>query len=164
MNTWKPIAAALIIFAAGVITGGLTVNLRRSTATFNASAASRPSRPERAEAINPSRAGHPPLAEGQLRELSQRIGRSLSLTRDQRERIQAILKETQNRMRSLADEMVPRTREELRHMRERIREELSPEQRRQFEEMYRAREGRQRRLDPLLTPPAVRTNEGAPPL
>ena len=76
MNTWKPILAALVIFAAGVVTGGLTVNLRKQPAAKKPVAMPR---------------------EGQLRELSRRMQAELDLTPEQRKKFAEIMKQHDDR-------------------------------------------------------------------
>jgi hypothetical protein len=129
VSTWKPILAALVIFGAGVVTGGLTVQLRGPRPV-----------PPRADPGDPGRRpAFGQRSELQLREIARRMENQLDLTRDQRERVMSIVRDTQNRMRGILDEVAPRTREEFRQMREKIRAELAPEQRRRFEEIFRAR-------------------------
>ena len=138
VSAWKPILAALVIFAAGVVTGGLTVGWRR-------------------QAVGPR---WPGSTQGQVRpwpaqrlgaqqgELFRRMEKHLDLTAAQRQRLEAIVKESQERIRALAEDVAPQTRGELRRMRERIREELTPEQRRKFEKLdegLRQREGAPKR-------------------
>ena len=134
MNAWKPILAALVIFAAGVVTGGLTASLRRPAAGLRWTATgSEPTRPWLMQRLA-----------GQQGELFRRMERQLDLTTEQRQRVEAIVKETQERIRLLAEDLAPRTRQELRRMREKIREELTPQQRRKFEKLdegLRQREG-----------------------
>jgi len=123
VNTWKPILAALVIFAAGVVTGGLTLRLAM------------PSR-------NPvTRAGLPPLGVRgeQRRDLLDRMARELYLGPDQRERIDQILRESQERTRLLWESIAPQARAEQRRVRERIREELQPDQRSKFDESFKMR-------------------------
>ena len=136
MNAWKPIVAALVIFAAGVVTGGLTVNLRRFPGPV----------PPPARGLEP-RMGLAQRWEGQIRDLAGRMERELNLTAEQRERIAAIVRDSQRRIKDVVDEITPRARDEMRQMRERIRQELTPEQRRQFESLPRMREDWRRRMD-----------------
>jgi Spy/CpxP family protein refolding chaperone len=130
VNAWKPILAALLIFAAGVVTGGLTVRLKSQA----------PNRPDRLPTQGSDRIWPARRAEADVRDLSQRLQGRLKLTPHQRERIEGIVKESRERMRSIAEDMAPKTREEFRQMRERIREELTPEQRKDFEEVFRQRD------------------------
>jgi len=146
VNTWKPILAALVIFAAGVVTGGLTVNLRKQ-----------PARPRGAVAAKK------PVAmprEGQLRELSRRMQAELDLTPEQRERIEAIIHDSQERVKALRDEVGQKTSEEFREMRQKIRSELTPEQRRKFAEImqrYDERKKPDERTARPSPPPAEKT-------
>ena len=134
MSAWKPILAALVIFAAGVVTGGLTVGLRRQPVGPRWATSSpdlpRPWLTQRLAA--------------QQGDLFRRMEKHLELTPEQRQRLEAIVRESQERIRALADDLAPQTRGELRRMREKIREELTPEQRRKFEKLdegLRQREG-----------------------
>lgn len=142
MSTWKPILAALVIFAAGVVTGGLTVKLRRL-----------PTPPQPGQRVSDARPWPAQRWDGQIRDLSKRMEKHLDLTPEQRDRVESIVRDTQKRMKSILDEVAPGTRDEFRQMRQRIREELTPEQRKKFEELFK-----ERRLE-KSTPSA----ESAPP-
>ena len=129
MKMWKPILAALVIFTAGVVTGGLTLDLKRPT--WKQTAGQRPE------------AGRKPYVSGrwdiQLRDILKRMEEQLNLTPDQRVRVTGIVRETQGRMKALWEDIAPKTREEMKQMRERIRAELSLEQRKRFEEIFKQR-------------------------
>ena len=148
VNAWKPILAALVIFAAGVLTGGLTVGLRRPAVGPRWPASGQGLvRPWPAQRLG-----------AQQGELFRRMEKQLDLTAAQRQRLEAIVKESQERIRTLAEDVAPQTRGELRRMRERIREELTPEQQRKFEKLdegLRQREGgpkRGERPSPAASP------------
>ncbi len=130
MNTWKPILAALVIFAAGVVTGGLTVNLRKP-------AAKKPVAMPR---------------EGQLRELSRRMQAELDLTPEQRGRIETIIHDSQDRVKLLREEVGQKTSEEFREMRQKIRDELTPEQRKKFAEIMKQHDDRNKRDERTARP------------
>jgi len=133
VNAWKPILAALVIFAAGVVTGGLTVTLRQ---------------PRLAHPASTQVKRQPTLArEGPLRELSRRMQKELELTPMQLEHIESIIHESQERMKSLRDEVSQKIGEESREMRQRIRNELSAEQRRKFTEILKQHDERNKRDD-----------------
>ena len=141
MNTWKPILAALVIFAAGVVTGGLTVNLRKQ-----------PARPKGTVV-----AKKPVAMLRELRELSRRMQAELDLTPEQRERIEAIIHDSQERVKTLRDEIGQK---EFREMRQKIRSELTPEQRKKFAELmqrYDERKKRDERTARPSPPPAEKT-------
>ena len=131
MNTWKPILAALVIFAAGVVTGGLTVNLRKQPAAKKPVAMPR---------------------EGQLRELSRRMQAELDLTPEQRGRIETIIHDSQERVKTLRDEVGQKTSEEFREMRQKIRDELTPEQRKKFAEIMKQHDDRNKRDERTARP------------
>jgi hypothetical protein len=123
VNAWKAICAALVIFAAGVVTGGLTVSVRPPV-----------------EPPVPSASNVPALILPQHRvEYLRRLQRQLDLTPPQHSRIESLLKESQERMRKAWEPIAPAAREEARQVRRQIVEELTPEQRKKFEEMTRAR-------------------------
>jgi Spy/CpxP family protein refolding chaperone len=141
VNAWKPILAALVIFAAGVVTGGLTVQIRQP-------------RP----ATDP--AGNAPIRkvpamprEAQLRELSRRMQAELDLAPEQRDRIEAIVRDSQERMKSVRDEVGKKIGEEFREMRQKIRGELTPDQRRKFAEIMKQHDERDKRDDRSSRPP-----------
>jgi Spy/CpxP family protein refolding chaperone len=132
--------AAILIFAAGVATGGLTVQLRRLVHPRPASSAT---------AAAPWLLQRPEL---QVRMLSQRMTRQLDLTADQRERLEIIVRESQGRMRGVAEEVAPRTRAEFQRLRQQIHEILNPDQRAKFDKLYQRREAGHRRGDRSAPP------------
>jgi Spy/CpxP family protein refolding chaperone len=141
VNNWKPILAALVIFAAGVVTGGLTVKLRQPSAQPRA---------------NPVRRTSPIPRETQLRDLSRRMQKELDLTPEQRERIEIIIHASQDQMKAFSDQVGPKIRDEFREMRQKVRGELSPEQRKKFENLMKQHDERNKREEPGLhqAPPA----------
>ena len=126
MSPWKVILATVIIFAAGVITGGVLVH--------------RVKRGERPRPI-------PQMARPQQeiaptpwfvrREFLERMDRNLNLSREQYDRIAKILQESQERTRQVFKRVGPEIQEELRHVRREIRGQLTPEQAEKFEELQR---------------------------
>jgi hypothetical protein len=130
VKAWRAIVAALVIFAAGVVTGGLTVRLK------------------------PIEVSSPPASintntPGPLRprgDLLERMQRQLYLTPVQRERIEVILRDNHDRMKQLWDSIAPQAQAEHRRAHDLIRAELTPEQRARFEELVKLR-GPNRSLD-----------------
>jgi Spy/CpxP family protein refolding chaperone len=136
VKEWKVIVATLVIFGAGLVTGALVVNLTQ-----------RSMRP-----VGPPRSFASPIqgrfqGAEQRDEYLHRMQVQLNLSPDQRQRIEAILRESQQRSRALWESIEPRMREEVKKTRDRIREHLTPEQRQKFEEMSRARPPMSRRPD-----------------
>ena len=88
VNAWKPILAAIVIFAAGVVTGGLVLDVatpqpaRAFPRTFN---------PDRGHHGAEHRLGS--RMEGQLNWLMRRIPRALKLTDEQTAKVEAAFKE-----------------------------------------------------------------------
>ena len=137
MSTWKVILATIVIFTAGMLTGGVMIH----------QFAKRPSPP-------------PPFQPMVLRkEFLGRMDRELALTRQQREHIEKIMTESQERTRLLWELVGPEMRDEMRLVREEIREQLRPEQLAKFEEiMQRPR----RPMEP--DPRRPRNSKGPTPL
>ncbi len=126
MNSWKVILATMVIFATGVVTGGLLVyhvdvrapHVKRPGAT----------------------AARPPAAPsaGVMRvEFLRRAQKELDLTPEQRERIDKIIKDSQERTRKIMEPV-------LQHTRQEFIEVLTPEQRAKFEEMVKQQQQRWR--------------------
>jgi Spy/CpxP family protein refolding chaperone len=140
VNAWKPILAALVIFAAGVVTGGLTIHIREPRLApspgTNAPVRKVPAMPR----------------EAQLRELSRRMQAELDLAPEQRDRIEAIVRDSQERMKSVRDEVGKKIGEEFREMRQKIRGELTPDQRRKFAEIMKQHDERDKREDRTALP------------
>jgi Spy/CpxP family protein refolding chaperone len=122
----------MVIFGAGVITGGLLVHhsdrvsglkhLRPAAGVAKASAAS---------------------AGGQRFEFLRRAQRDLDLSPEQKDRVDHILKESQERTRHIMEPIAPELRDELQRTKEKFRDILTPAQRARFDElMKRPREHR----------------------
>src|SRR5207245_10200637 len=120
VNAWKPILAALVIFAAGVVTGGLTVQIRQPRPAPNPGGTA----PIRKVPAMPR--------EAQLRELSRRMQAELDLAPGQRNSIETIVRDSQERMKAVRDEVGKKVGEEFREMLHKIRSELTPDQRKKF--------------------------------
>lgn len=128
VSPWKVILATLVIFVAGLITGGVAVK----------KLALRP----------PSRSGwstremNAALPAWVREDFVRRMSIELNLTSQQTERITKTVRESQERIRELYSLIGPEMREELDYVRESIRSELTPEQAGRFDEIRE----RQRRV------------------
>jgi len=129
VNNWKVIFATVVIFGAGVITGGLLVNYvehshpktaRHSTATVEVHPAVTNQSVRLADVVK----SRPP--EVLSKQYLQRLDENLHLAPDQHEAIQKIISEGQNQMRKV-----------LQDARLEIREILTPDQRQQFDELMK---------------------------
>ena len=126
----------MVIFGAGVVTGGLLVGLARGPA--------QPDHPS-AHARTP-----PATSVGSMRlEFLRRAQRDLELTADQREHINRILRESQERIRAITEPINPQIREELKRTRADFVQVLTPEQRKRFNEMAREQQQQQQRAREL---------------
>jgi Spy/CpxP family protein refolding chaperone len=130
VNTWKVIFATLVIFGAGVITGGLLVAHSEHL---------RPRRPQ--HSATPGRATQPSLAGGMKFEFLRRVEHDLNLTAEQRARVDQILSQSQERTRGLMREEVQKTKDQF-------REVLTPEQRTRFDELLKQQRARDQRHAP----------------
>lgn len=133
MNAWKVILATLVIYSAGLITGGLLVRQGRPFMPP-------PQRPPFTPREEPF-ASHPMLQERFLEQMRVR----LDLTPEQFARLKTIFAESRERTRIITDLVRPEMQAEIQHVRKRIHDELTPEQRRRFEELMR---NRRQRVDP----------------
>lgn len=150
MNSWKVILATLVIFGAGVITGGLLV-------TYSESVLRHPNNKPGDKHQQPQpgvwRDNLPLIPPNVLlrRDFVERLDRELKLTAEQREHIEKIVSEGQEHMKELSQRIEPQARVQLATTRERIRSELTAEQQVQFTELLKRRPG-----------PARGTNAPAP--
>ena len=135
MNTWKVILATMVIFAAGVVTGGLLVRHVESRYFVHRRPAAVPRGPQ---ASSPG---------GMRLEFLRRAQRELGLSSAQQERIDKILKESQDRTRN-------KIREELQRTRNEFREVLTPEQQLRFEELTKRQQHQRDQRRPIPAPPA----------
>jgi hypothetical protein len=131
VNYWKVILATVVIFGAGVVTGGLLVHLARMPVPPpKAPASGRPAEPASAGA-------------GTRLEFLRRAQRELELTADQRDRLSKILHESQERTKQIMEPVTPQIREELRRTRAEFVEALTPAQRIRFNELARQQQQQQ---------------------
>jgi hypothetical protein len=127
VNSLKVIFATLVIFAAGVISGGL---MFRQMQGVKASSAP----PAPVVTTNVAAAVH-----AQRLDLLKRMSHQLTLSSEQKEHIEKIMQESQEHMKAFRDDLSVKTRDEIKHAREQVRAELSREQRRKFDELLRNR-------------------------
>jgi uncharacterized membrane protein len=129
MNNWKVIFATVVIFGAGVLTGGLLVNyVQHSNYRGPHKAAAIPAShaPVTNVVARPVENEKPRLPEVLSRQFLQQLDESLRLAPEQREAIQKIISEGQNQMRKAVQDA-----------RLEIREVLTPDQRTQFDDLVK---------------------------
>ncbi len=168
MNVWKIVLATLVIFGAGVITGGLLVNYTSHDVPHQRDSDRReipfrggdfPGGVRDLRLPNPNS----PQAQVLQREFLQRLDHELRLTPEQRERIGRIIAEGQERNRQLWDGLAPQLRREMQETKEQIRAQLTPEQKVRYEELMKPRLPLPRRSGEAPPPERRRPlREGAP--
>ncbi|MGA2242233.1 MAG: hypothetical protein ABSH11_09360 [Verrucomicrobiota bacterium] len=137
MNSWKIILAALVIFGAGVITGGLLVH------HVNGRPPSHVEPPSAGPNTHPPADNHgptpppevplPQLAERLSKDFVHQLDKSLHLTPKQRDTIAKIVVAGQERNHELWTNVAPQMRKVMQDVNQQIRVELTPEQVKQFE-------------------------------
>ena len=147
MNYWKVILATVVIFGAGVFTGGLLVNAiqhshpknnnrRQSTngeAHPSAEAHESPARTNNLPILS-----HPPRPPEILGDnFVQQLDDKLQLTPDQRAAIQKIIADGQERNHSIWTNSSAQMRAVIQDVRHRVREVLTADQQKQFEELMK---------------------------
>jgi Spy/CpxP family protein refolding chaperone len=132
VNNWKVIPtivfATVLIFGAGVFTGGILVNLvkpshGKKNSHLEVAAVTNSASPMPTNAVTKSNARLPEILS---RPFLQRLDEELHLAPDEREAIQKIINEGQNQMRKV-----------IQDSRLEIRELLTPEQRKQFDDLVK---------------------------
>ena len=141
MNSWKIILATVVIFGAGVITGGLLVNHVKDKPPGDAEppvpgANIRPSADNHGSA-RPPEVPLPRLAERLSKEFVHRLNDALRLTPEQRDAIAKIVAEGQERNHVIWTNVAPQMRKVMQDVNQQIRAELTPEQVKQFEELMK---------------------------
>jgi len=124
VNTWKVILATMVIFGAGVVTGGLLVRQTILTHPLK----------QHSNVINRSI----PSAPGVTRvEFLRRAERELDLTAGQRAQTDKIISDSQERIKKVMEPVSPKIRDELNQTKDRFRALLTPEQQARFDEMLK---------------------------
>jgi hypothetical protein len=143
MNSWKIILAAVVIFGAGVMTGGLLVNYTepshpKEIQLLSAEGNSHPQANNR-DHDQPGRQDLPKPRVPELlgKQFVQQLDNTLHLTPEQRAAIAKIVADGQERNREIWTNVAPQMHKMLQDVRQQIREQLTAEQRKQFEELLK---------------------------
>ena len=126
MSSWKVIFATLVIFAAGLVVGGLVVNKTGGTAPATP-------RPPGAPSGTPT--------QFRLQSLLGRMHRELALTPDQETQIRNIIYASQERASELWKPVAQEMGKETQDACEQIRSVLTPEQQVKFDNLPKSRPG-----------------------
>jgi hypothetical protein len=151
VNSWKVILATVVIFGAGVFTGGLLVNSIQHSHPKN-----NHRQPANEEARSPAEAHETQSRTNSLVNLPrprppeilgdkfvQQLDDALQLTPDQRASIQKIITDGQERNHSIWTNNSAQMREVIQDVRHRVRELLTADQQKQFEELMKRAPRRQ---------------------
>lgn len=156
MNYWKVILATIVIFGAGVITGGLLVNhvARPSRSLFAFRPAARPGSPARTPYENVPPEVRPEILKTNFVQL---LNDNLDLSQKQREQIRKIIAQAQQNTHDLWKLVAPQFQLVWRDTRQQIRDVLTPQQQREFEFLMRQQHV-------LRRSPSTNEPPGMPPL
>jgi hypothetical protein len=132
VKIWSVVIAVMLIFGAGVVTGGLLVRTR-VTQTLP------PAQPQamgvQATPVTPASV----VAPGR-QQFVQRVRRELDLTPQQSAQVDQIMRDSHKRMQKLYEPMTPQAREETRRVRQEIQAILTAQQKRAFNEKFKRRQ------------------------
>jgi hypothetical protein len=138
MNSWRVIPAVLVIFGAGVLTGGLLVNYTAHGHRENVRLPFWRSH----QHPQPDEHGQPPgdLAGPRSPEMWRKdfighLDEALKLTPGQHAAISKIIADGQEQNHEIWTNVAPKMRQEMEQVHQRIRAELTPDQQKQFEAM-----------------------------
>lgn len=143
----------MLIFAAGVVTGGLLVRTR----VVEIAPAPQSNAPATA-ATSPVGA----LAPGR-QAFVQRVRSELDLTPEQSKQVDRIMRESHKRMIKVYEPVAPEAREETRRVRQEIMALLTPEQKKKFNESVKRRQ-RDREMTEQRGAPPAQSNTFASPV
>jgi hypothetical protein len=140
VNYWKVILATVVIFGAGVLTGGLLVNYvdhphGKNSHHSQANADAHP--PENHDQPHSQDIPPPRLAETMGKRFVQQLNDMLHLTPEQRVKIEKIIAEGQERNHEIWTNVAPKMRAVMQEVNQQIRAELTPEQLKPFEELLK---------------------------
>jgi len=162
MNSWKIILAIVVIFGAGVLTGGLLVNYAeppqsRDVQRQSDEGTSQPQTNGRNhDQSRPQDLPRPRPPEMLGRQFVQQLDKALRLTPEQHAAIAKIVADGQERNHEIWTNVAPQMHKVLQDVRQQIREQLTPEQRKQFEELlkkFRPAGRRPQPPEPPIMPP-----------
>ena len=150
MNSWNLILATVVIFGAGVITGGMLVD--HSIQPPAKSSQPPPVVPVVTPAGTPSVTNNPPVARSVVRSVDllnlkqpemfthdfvQKLDDRLQLTPVQRDAIQKIMAAGQEQIHGIVTNCTGQYHQEMQEVRQHIREQLNPDQLKEFEKLLK---------------------------
>lgn len=163
MNSWKVILAVIVIFGAGVITGGLLVGhySDEEKQAARASIMDNPTRPENRD-HNHDYPPPPPLVKNLNKQFVQQMSQTLKLSAEQRTNILKIVTEGQEKNHALWTNVAPAMRKVMRDVHQQIQEVLTESQRKQFEQMMKHPPKKPEKSTNAPSATVIKTNAPAP--
>jgi Spy/CpxP family protein refolding chaperone len=167
VNYWKVILATIVIFGAGVFTGGLLVqNADRSHPRFSRRPQTAPDAhppPGKNDQTRPQDLSHPRQPEMFSRQFVQQLDDALQLTTDQRDKITKIITDGQERNRQIWTNFIPQMHKVTQEVQQQIHTALTPDQWKQFENLMKPHTSR-RPASGTNAPADSATSTNLPPL
>ncbi len=167
MNSWKIIPAVMVIFGAGVLTGGLLVNYvdqgHRANGRFALWQAGPRAPMAEPTPAQPGDLPRPRTPEMWRKDFLGRLDEKLKLTPEQHAAISKIIAEGQEQNREIWTNVAPRMHQEMELVEQRIREELTPEQQKQFAALIKQSAPHRPPHDQHPPGPPASTNQVPPP-
>jgi hypothetical protein len=153
VNFWKIILATVVIFGAGVMTGGLLVNYVDHVHSGN----HHPSDYHDSDL---------PMPHGEMlgKQFLSQLNDVLHLTPDQHKTIEKIIADGQERNHDLWKIVSPQFRAVMQDVHQKIREQLTPDQRKQFEKLLKQFHPSRRPPNSTNAPPFLQTPTDSPPV
>jgi len=146
VNAWKIVLATLVIFIAGLVTGGLLVSYSDRAQQKHHRVGSRELVKHHFDNKQPAANGREPFSrpgfpgampQGLRMDFLQNLTREIQLTAEQQAGIEKIITEGQERNGQLWNRVLPERRREIQNTRERIPKVLTPEQVKRFEKLMK---------------------------
>jgi len=132
VKIWSVVIAVMLIFGAGVVTGGLLVRTR----VVQQLPVGQPQMMSSTTTATPT----PAAVAGPGRQVFvQRVRSELDLTPEQSAQVDQIMRDSHKRMQKLYEPLAPQAREETRRVRQEIQAILTPQQKKTFNEKFKRR-------------------------
>jgi Spy/CpxP family protein refolding chaperone len=160
VNTWKVILATLVIFVAGIVTGGVMVGFgartkERFSRQYEKNEKPRPGREFSNAPVGMNPGGNPGARDPQRplnlprnpqarfsQDFVEKLHAEVQLTEGQRERIQEVITDGQQRNKEIMERVTPDLRREMMETQKRIRHILTEPQLVKFDELMKQRQPR----------------------
>jgi Spy/CpxP family protein refolding chaperone len=129
VKIWKVVIAVMLIFGAGVVTGGLLVRTRVAQVA-----------PAAAPSVMGTPASAPVPVSPARQAFVQKVRHELNLTPEQSAQVDDIMRESRKRTAKIYEPVMPEAHEETRRVRQEIQAILTPEQKKKFNEVFKRRQ------------------------